>query len=80
LRLSASDTTYHINRCSKCGRLLTKLEITARIDGRKPLPICPCGSNSFRPSMCKAWEYFLPRVIWLAVGVLRGTVKEGVAT
>lgn len=80
LRRTAADTTYHINRCSKCGRLVTKTEILDRLDGKKSLPMCPCGSNSFRPSEPKWWEYFLPRVLGLAFGVLTGKVKEGIPT
>lgn len=80
LRRTAADTTYHINRCNKCGRLITKTEIVDRLEGRKPLPVCPCGSNAIRPSNPKWWEYALPRVIVLGYGVLRGTIKEGIAT
>jgi NAD-dependent SIR2 family protein deacetylase len=78
LKLTASDTTFHVNRCTKCSRVVTKLEILDRLEGRKALPICPCGSNSIRPSNPLWWEYFLPRMIRLAFGVLTGTVKPGV--
>jgi NAD-dependent SIR2 family protein deacetylase len=78
LKLTASDTTFHVNRCVKCGSVVTKIDVLDRLDGRKPLPICPCGSNSIRPSNPLWWEYFLPRMIRLAYGVLTGSVKPGV--
>lgn len=80
LKLTAADTTFHINRCTKCGRLITKTEVLDRLEGRKPLPTCPCGSNSIRPSEPLWWEYALPRVMILAYKVWRGTVKAGVPT
>ena len=79
LKKTASDTTFHINRCSKCGRLVTKIEILDRLEGKRPLPVCPCGSNSIRPSNPKWWEYGLPRVIRLALEILMGRIKPGVA-
>lgn len=78
LKLTASDTTFHINRCATCNRLITKLEVVDRLEGRKPLPLCPCGASRIRPSEPKLWEYFLPRVMHLAFLVLTGKVKPGV--
>jgi hypothetical protein len=78
LKLTASDTTFHINRCNTCGRLITKVEVVDRLEGRKPLPLCPCGSSRIRPSEPKVWEYFLPRVVYLALLVLTGRIKPGV--
>lgn len=50
-----SDGLFLTNRCSKCGRALTKLEILERVHDAR-LSICPCGSNKFHSSNFKWWE------------------------
>jgi len=62
-----TDGLYYINRCTKCQRVVTKIEI-ARSNSSQPFkPACPCGSRRTSPSNLKTWENFLPRVIWLTI-------------
>lgn len=49
-----TDGVFLTNRCSDCGRAMTKLEIIERM--QSPSPLCPCGSNKFKSSNFKLWE------------------------
>lgn len=68
------DGIYPVNHCRGCGRLLTKLEILDVFAGKRPIPLCPCGKNSFSPANLRWYEWSYPRVWKLAVAQLRGTL------
>lgn len=66
--LSRTDGLFYTNRCGKCGRALTKIEIYERWN--VPGGICPCGSNKFHSTNFKWWEeLFLIRSwkLWWAI-------------
>ena len=55
-----SDGIFLTNRCSACGRALTKLEVLDALANDHRL--CPCGSDRMRSSNFKWWEaLLLPR-------------------
>lgn len=58
-----TDGYYHFNRCARCNRMLTKLDLVAALASGADL--CPCGGASFRPTNPRWWE------LWLTVRGLK---------
>ena len=65
-----TDNLFYTNRCSVCGRCLTKLEI---LESFKPdsKPACPCGSSKFRSTNFKWWEELLLYRSWVMYFAIR---------
>ena len=65
-----SDGIYYFNRCRRCNRLITKLQV---IKAFKTVGnLCPCGSSMFGPSNLLWQEWVLPRVLKMVVYQLLG--------
>ena len=68
-----TDGYYYFNRCRRCYRMITKLEVVKAMqtDGI----ICPCGGGTFGPTNPRWWEIWLTArglkmVVWQLMGRL----------
>ena len=73
-----SDGIYYFNRCRRCNRLVTKLQIIKAFS--QVGEMCPCGSSMFGPSNLVGYEWLYPRVlkmvVWKLLGLLPPAPKD----
>lgn len=53
---------YDFMRCSKCGRLITQIEMNRALRGIKDGRACPCGSLKYAPCDMPWYAWCYPRV------------------
>lgn len=71
--MSETDGLYYFNRCRRCHRLITKIQILEAFQGKGE--VCSCGSAMFGPTNPVGLEWLKPSVLKMIVWQLLGLLK-----
>ena len=70
--MKQTDGLYYFNRCRRCNRLITKLQILKAFEGKGE--VCSCGSAMFAPTNPVGLEWIkfpaLKMIVWQLLGLL----------
>lgn len=72
-----TDGLYYFNRCRRCNRLITKLQVLRAFAGRGE--VCSCGSAMFGPTNPVGIEWLKPPVLKMIVWQILGLLKPAPA-